>query len=138
MNEQQANNSATVKVEIAISLLLRIGVVTSLSIVVLGMVLTFMHHPDYLSSKNNQLHSLTSPPADFPRSASQIWHGMRHGRGSAIIMAGLLLLLATPVLRVAISILAFVYEKDGVFVILTSIVLALLLLSFVLGRVTGG
>jgi uncharacterized membrane protein len=53
-------------------------------------------------------------------------------------MAGLLLLLATPVLRVAVSILAFIYEKDGIFVMITSIVLALLLLSFVLGRVTGG
>jgi uncharacterized membrane protein len=49
-------------------------------------------------------------------------------------MAGLLLLIATPVLRVAVSILAFVYQRDRAFVAITSIVLALLLTSFVLGR----
>ena len=52
-------------------------------------------------------------------------------------MAGLLLLIATPVTRVAVSIFAFVYEKDRVFVIITIIVLSLLLLSFFLGRVEG-
>ena len=52
------------------------------------------------------------------------------------MVAGLLLLIATPVLRVAVSIFAFVYEKDKVFVIITSIVLGLLLLSFILGKAT--
>jgi uncharacterized membrane protein len=134
---RQPNDSTIGGVEIAISLILRIGVVTSLSIVVLGTVLTFVHHRDYFSS-HEQLHRLTSPPADFPRTATQIWQGVRHGGGEAVIMAGLLLLLATPVLRVAVSILAFIYEKDGTFVIITATVLALLLLSFVLGRATGG
>jgi uncharacterized membrane protein len=134
---QPPNNSAIGGAEIAISMILRIGVVASLSIVVLGTVLSFVHHYDYVSS-HDELHRLTSPPADFPRTATQIWQGARHGNGEAIIMAGLLLLLATPVLRVAVSILAFAYEKDGAFVVITSIVLALLLLSFVLGRVTEG
>jgi uncharacterized membrane protein len=133
----QPDASAIGGVEIAISLILRIGVVASLSIVVLGTMLSFVYHHDYFSS-HDELHRLTSPPADFPRTATQIWQGVRHGQGEAIIMAGLLLLLATPVLRVAVSILAFIYEKDGIFVMITSIVLALLLLSFVLGRVTGG
>jgi uncharacterized membrane protein len=42
-------------------------------------------------------------------------------------MAGLLLLIATPVLRVAVSMLAFVYQRD----------LTLLLTSFVLGKAGG-
>ena len=131
------NDSTIGGVEIAISLILRIGVVASLSIVVLGTVLSFVHHHDYFSS-HDELHRLTSPPADFPRTATQIWQGVQHARGQAVIMAGLMLLLATPVLRVAVSILAFTYEKDGAFIIITSVVLTLLLLSFVLGRVTGG
>jgi uncharacterized membrane protein len=49
-------------------------------------------------------------------------------------MAGLLLLIATPVMRVAFSVLVFVYQHDRVFVVITSIVLTLLLVSFVLGR----
>jgi uncharacterized membrane protein len=43
-------------------------------------------------------------------------------------------LIATPVLRVAISVLAFVYQRDRTFVVITTVVLALLLTSFVLGR----
>jgi uncharacterized membrane protein len=52
-------------------------------------------------------------------------------------MAGLLLLIATPVLRVAVSVLAFVYQRDRTFVIITSVVLTLLLASFVLGKAGG-
>jgi uncharacterized membrane protein len=60
--------------------------------------------------------------------------GLEHSQGRAIVMAGLLLLIATPVLRVAISVLAFVYQRDRTFVVITSVVLALLLTSFALGR----
>ena len=86
------NDSTIGGVEIAISLILRIGVVASLSIVVLGTVLSFVHHHDYFSS-HDELHRLTSPPADFPRTATQIWQGVQHARGQAVIMAGLMLLL---------------------------------------------
>src|SRR6202034_3783611 len=40
------------------------------------------------------------------------------GRGRAIIQLGLLLLIATPVLRVAFSIFAFARQRDLVYVIL--------------------
>ena len=48
--------------------------------------------------------------------------------------AGLLLLILTPVVRVAVSILAFRAQRDRTYVLITSAVLVLLLLSFVLGR----
>jgi uncharacterized membrane protein len=50
---------------------------------------------------------------------------------------GLLLLIATPVMRVAVSVLIFVHQRDWTFVVITSVVLVLLVLSFVLGRVEG-
>ena len=59
------------------------------------------------------------------------------GRGAAIIMAGLLMLIATPVLRVGVSIFAFLLQEDWVFTIVTAVVFGLLILSFFLGR-TGG
>lgn len=52
-----------------------------------------------------------------------------------VMMMGLLLLIATPVMRVAVSILAFAVQRDWRFVAITSVVLALLLLSFLLGNV---
>jgi len=121
------------RVELAISTLLRIGVVTSLLVVLAGTVVTFVHHPHYLSSRHD-LVRLTSPGAEFPHSVPSVIQGLQHGQGRAIVMAGLLLLIATPVLRVAISVLAFVYQRDRTFVVITTVVLALLLTSFVLGR----
>ena len=121
------------KVELAISNLLRGGVLTSLLVVLGGVVTTFVHHPRYLHSRRD-LHGLTSPGAEFPHSISQVIQGLQHGQGRAIVMAGLLLLIATPVMRVAVSVLAFVYQKDRTFVVITTIVLTLLLVSFVLGR----
>ena len=40
-------------------------------------------------------------------------------------------------MRVAVSVFAFVYERDRKFVLITAVVLALLLLSFMLGRAEG-
>ena len=124
------------KVEILISDLLRTGVVTSLLIVLAGTVLSFVHHPSYVDNRRDLDH-LARPGAAFPHTLRDVANGVLNGRGQAIVMAGLILLIATPVARVAVSIFAFVYQKDRVFVIITSVVLTLLLLSFVLGKAEG-
>jgi uncharacterized membrane protein len=49
------------------------------------------------------------------------------GQGRAIIQFGLLLLIATPVARVAFCIFAFARQRDVVYVILPLVVLAVLL-----------
>jgi len=121
------------QVELLISNLLRTGVTASLVIVVLGTVLSFVHHPQYVSSPA-ELQRLTRPGAAFPRSLGDVWAGVRDLSGQAIVVVGLLLLIATPVMRVAVSIFAFMYEGDRTYVLITSVVLALLMLSFALGR----
>jgi uncharacterized membrane protein len=80
---------------------------------------------------------LTTNGAAFPHSLADVVHGVAEFRGQAIVIVGLLLLISTPVMRVAFSIFAFVYERDRRYVIITSIVLALLILSFVLGKAEG-
>jgi uncharacterized membrane protein len=124
------------QVELLISALLRVGVSVSLSIVVLGTIFTFVHHRQYLHSRD-ALPEVTGEAAKFPHTISEVIRGVRRLEGRSIVLLGLLLLIATPVMRVAVSILAFVYEHDRTYVIITSIVLALLLLSFVLGRAEG-
>jgi len=124
------------QVELLISNLLRIGVAMSLAIVLIGTIVTFVRHPDYVSSKT-ELHRLTTRDATFPNTIASSVNAAVHGQGRGIVMLGLLLLIATPVMRVAVSILGFVYEKDMMFVVITTTVLALLLLSFVLGRTEG-
>jgi uncharacterized membrane protein len=55
-------------------------------------------------------------------------------RPSGFLALGLLVLIATPILRVIGSIGAFVYERDWRFASITTLVLGVLILSLVLGR----
>ena len=124
------------RVELLISVLLRTGVITSLSVVILGMIISFARHNDYFRSPDS-FTQLTRSDATFPHTIPAVLSGVRQLRGQALVMLGLLLLIATPVMRVAVSIVAFMYERDLTYVIITSMVLLLLLLSFVLGRGEG-
>ena len=125
-----------VRVEIVISWVLRVGVVTSLAVVVAGLILVFVHHPDFLSSAG-ELPKLTQPGAIFPHTLSEVFQGVAHTRGEAVVAIGLLLLILTPVTRVAVSILAFLYQRDRLYTFITLTVLIILLMSFVIGRLTG-
>lgn len=122
--------------ELLISRLLRTGVLLSLGLVVLGTLLSFLHHPGYRSSPA-ELERLTRPGAAFPHTLKDVWRSLRELRGQAVSTAGLLVLIGTPVMRVAVSILAFVHERDRRFVLITTVVLLLLLASFVLGKAAG-
>lgn len=118
--------------ELLISHLLRYGVLASLMLVVCGMVLSFLHHPDYFSSVE-ALQRLTAE-GHRPHQLSEVMAGVMATRGQAIAMVGLLVMMAIPVARVALSLLIFRQQRDRVFVVVTSVVLTLLVLSFLLGR----
>jgi len=121
-------------IEVLISRLLRAGVVISLSMVAAGLLLMFIHHPGYLHSVMD-LQRLTSPGAAFPHTLREVVSGLLAMRGQAVVVLGLLLLIATPIMRVAVSIVGFVLQRDRAFIVITSVVLALLLVSFLLGKV---
>jgi uncharacterized membrane protein len=120
----------------AIFVVLRAGVGLSIAIVLVGLVITFVHHPGYFSSRPS-LGSLTSPSAHFPNTLVDVASGVRNGHGQAIIMAGLLVLIATPVVRVALSDVVFVIARDRLYAAITTAVLVILLFSFAVGLVAG-
>jgi uncharacterized membrane protein len=122
--------------ELIISTVLRSGVVASVVIIIVGSGLTFLHHPGYLSQAGS-LAPLTDPDLAPPHTLRGVAAGIRQLQGQAIVEAGLLLLILTPVARVAVSILAFRAQHDRTYVLITSTVLALLILSFLLGRPAG-
>jgi uncharacterized membrane protein len=113
--------------------LLRGGVWTSLGLVATGLVLGFVRHPEYRTDAE-VLRRLTAPGAAFPHDLSEVLTGLGAGEAQAVVTTGLLLLIATPVLRVATSFGLFVRRRDALFAGLTATVLALLLLSIALGR----
>ena len=57
------------------------------------------------------------------------WDSFRHGRG--LIQLGLVLLIFTPIARVAFAIIGFARERDWMYVSISVFVLAVLLISFV-------
>lgn len=111
-------------VEIVIAKLLRVGVFTSWFVVFFG-ALIYLHHfgrtvPHY--------RVFIGEPTDL-RSVRGMAGNALHLRGRGIIQFGLLLLIATPILRVVFSVFAFALEKDRLYVLLTLIVLTVLLFS---------
>ena len=130
------SDSKALQVEIVISELLRWGVYGSLLLLVVGTVVSYIHPETYGAGGGSgaDLHRLITEGATFPRTLSWLGHGLLHLQGQAIIVAGLLLLIATPVIRVLVSIIAFALEKDRAFVVITTVVFLLLMISFALGK----
>ncbi len=119
-------------IERSVSVLLMAGVIIAGSVTLLGAVVFLMHHwSDTVDYRT--FHS--QPRVD--RIISGIVTGAFSGRGRSIIQLGMLLLIATPVARVALSLFGFAMERDHVYVVTTTIVLLVLLYSLISGAVTG-
>jgi uncharacterized membrane protein len=111
-------------VEEIIGNLLRYGVMLAGLVVLAGAAVYLTHnafvHPDYRIFRGE--------PSDL-RHVRGILRDARAGQGRGIIQLGLLLLIATPVARVAFSIMAFALQRDRMYMVITLIVLATLLYS---------
>ncbi len=68
-----------------------------------------------------------------PHSVSTILRGVVQLRPYAVMMLGIFLLILTPVLRVVVSIYAFIKEKDRLYAWITTIVLIILIVAMVIG-----
>lgn len=121
-------------VERYIGKLLRYGVILSCAITLFGGVIYIFQNkgvmPDYSPIPSNE---------DFPgvaeylRELSTILPRVLNFDGAAIIQLGVVVLIATPILRVAFSAIAFLIEKDYMYVTITLIVLAIIILNMVFG-----
>ena len=109
-----------------ISAVLRGGVFLSGGVTLLGVILFF------IQERGQALGDVTK--LRYPQTLGEVVAGVRHGSAVAIIVLGLLLLIATPVTRIAVSILAFANERDWRYVAITTVVLVILLISFLLGK----
>jgi uncharacterized membrane protein len=112
------------KLEIAIGRMLQTGVLLAAAVVLMGGIL--------------YLHQATGPRPDYShfkgvgealRSPVDIFNDARHGDARSIIQLGLLLLIATPVARVILAAVGFLFERDRLSFFVSLIVLAVLLYS---------
>ncbi|MDP8023101.1 MAG: DUF1634 domain-containing protein [Nitrososphaeria archaeon] len=101
---------------------LRAGVLISAALLILGFVLlTFKGKAGYYSI--NEIASTASMINSSYFNANTIITGTMTLNPVAIIFLGLVILIATPVLRVALGLAQFIKEKDYIYSIITAIVL---------------
>jgi uncharacterized membrane protein len=116
--------------QVVIGWILRTGVILSMVIVVIGGVLFVYRHgnsiPDYRVFKGVPY---------FIQNVKGIANGVFNLKGQAIIQAGIVLLIATPVIRVAFSAIGFILEKDYLYTFITLLVLLIIIISMLTGRI---
>jgi uncharacterized membrane protein len=140
MQTQTNHSEQTLHIELFIARLLRWGVLLSFIIVAIGIgIVIVTGNTGYQAVRLDDLNSIVQyrMPPDFPNTLGDMLNGVLALRPYAIIALGLVILIAIPVLRVAVSVIAFAVERDWLYVLITSFVLLILLLSFVIGE-TGG
>lgn len=104
--------------------LLRAGVLISAAVVLVGAIIYLFRH----GSEPPLYHVFRGEPTDL-RSVPGIVRDALALRGRGLIQLGLLLLILTPVARVAFSVFAFARQRDRTYIVVTLIVLGLLLYS---------
>ncbi len=120
------------RMEIILGNLLRGGVLLSAAVVFCGACIYLFRH----GHESADYRIFRGEPSDF-RTIPGVLRSVLSAHGRGFIQLGLLLLIATPIARVAFSIVGFAIERDRLYIVFTLIVLAILLYSL-LGSGFGG
>ena len=114
-------------VQVILGTLLRVGVIVSTVVVIIGGII-------FLSTQANYKVSFSEfkPQQTKFSSVAEIINGLKSFDGLAIIQFGVLLLIFTPIARVVFSIFSFFMEKDYMYVLIGIIVLCVIITSLYL------
>jgi uncharacterized membrane protein len=107
-----------------IGAVLRGGVILAATIAFVGGVLYLLHG----GAVNSNYQIFHGEPSDL-RQVQPVVADAAAGHARALIQLGLLILIATPVARVALSVVAYFSERDWLYTAITVIVLAILIYS---------
>lgn len=109
--------------------LLQVGVMTAAGVMLIGGIIFL-----FITPEPQPRYSVFHPAAESFRSIPEIFRDAFHGKAGALIHVGTFLMIATPVARVAFCVYAFARSHDRRYVMVSSIVLALLLYGIFFGR----
>ena len=127
LSNQKLTKSANEKqLEYLLSNLLMYGVLIASSIVLFGGILYLIHH----GSEPAEYQIFIGTPSEF-HSPIGVVNAVFAGSRRGIIQLGLLILIAIPILRVIISFCTFLLQRNFIYVVITSLVLASLTYSLV-------
>ncbi len=117
------------RIQLLIGSLLRVGVIAAAGIALAGGVWYLSAHggdvPHYDTFRGEPV---------FLRRIADVVAAVVAGHSAALIQLGLLVLIAVPIARVAVSLVAFAIERDWMYCVVTVLVLAILLFSLLGGR----
>jgi uncharacterized membrane protein len=126
------------RLEVAIAMLLRTGVVLAAVLVAIGGVMALRHPeatvPNYRIFYAPGAAASPAPANTAMHSIAGVFCHLRDGSGASIIALGLLVLIATPIARVVFAVIGFAREHDSLYTVISLIVLAILVFSLVHGR----
>lgn len=114
--------------EIAMGKMLRVGVTAAAATVLSGAILA-MSRSGAPAPEYRHFHA----ESGMGSSIGGILSGAVHLDGRSLIELGILLLVATPVCRVIFGVVGFALLKDRLYAAISAVVLAILLVSFVMG-----
>jgi uncharacterized membrane protein len=130
LGERSAPRPGGHPLEIWISTVLRIGVLTAGAVIATGLVLYLIRGPD--PGRPGTVDQLTARGGQpIHVSVHSIVDGLGSFRPGAIILLGLLILILTPLMRVAMTIALFLLEQEWIFVAITGVVLVILVFGLV-------
>lgn len=114
------------QLELLLSNILKYGVFLASAVVLVGGILYLIRH----GSEPADYRVFHGVPSEF-RSPDGVVNAVLSGSRRGIIQLGLFILVATPIVRVAISFLAFLHQRDYVYIAITSLVLSGLIYSLI-------
>jgi len=106
-------------VERMVHRVLQLGIVVSVALLAVGLLLD--------AARGEGLSTEVVPIADLPAALADL-------QSAAFLSLGLIVLIGTPFVRVAGSIVTFARQHDRRYVVVTSIVLVVMLISVAVGR----
>ena len=115
--------------QLIIGNLLRYGVWISLSVAFIGGIIYLLNHGNEL--KNYSV--FHENDTNIFKVILNIYNGVVQGQGESIILLGIILLFITPILRLLISLFVFYFEKDYLYVSITTIVILIIGTSIFFG-----
>src|SRR5579885_1600879 len=120
------------RAEYILGLVLQIGVTLSAALILTGLTLLLLtNQTGYNTGSPNR--ALVFARFGYPSSPGAVLAGALAGRSLAIIELGLLVLILTPIVNVVISALAFAWEREVTFVVISILIFVLLAAGFLLG-----
>ncbi len=128
-------NSSTARLARLLRPWLKLAVIGSVSLMLLGMTICFVRHPGYLFSDAGL--SVLAAPGLAKVTAGRVLAAAAHTDGQAIALLGLMGLMVTPVVSVFIAVVFYLRARDWTYAAISAGVLFLLLLSALLGRASG-